>query len=616
VTPCGAWGSAPQKQTHDVTKLVGKEMNAWKALILQDGFALAPALCLSSSSPALTSPSLTLSSPSSSLFGLDEGREQLRKACALVDAGLVERLEAMSEHLKRQDCEIFEAQRMLLEDEAIWEAFEKAVKAGARDAVEALDGALEDCVKEMLALDDALFRERVVDLRDIWGEVRRALAGGEAAKEPPLAMDVILVAQELLPSSLARFPLHHIKGLLSAKGSPHGHLAILARSLGIPYVCQAEAIPAIASGEIVILDTEKEAIIHQPDQATLAHYLARLPKKQEGAESAFVALKQPRKQAQPLRTACGEEVILLANLSLLEELALLEEAGVEGIGLFRTEWLFMRCHALPSEEEQYRWYREIVERLAPAPVVFRALDLGGDKQLSFLSLSAEQGATPFSTEQGAPSLRGMRFLLHHPAILREQFRALIRASAYGSVQIMLPMLISLEQWHIAHALYREAHEELAARGMILPLPPLGMMIETPAAALTLEDFAPHIDFASLGTNDLSRLLVDVERDDPLATELLLPTQPALLRLLHRCIQILQATPRPLTLCGEMAANPRYLPLLLGLGLRRLSVSPAHLDAVRDLIPRIELPRAQSLAQEALHLPSSASIELLCDDFLW
>ena len=602
-------------------------MNAWKALILQHGLALAPALCLSSSpsqtSSSQTPPSLTLTS--SPLFGLEEGREQLRKACVLVDAVLVERLEAMSEHLKRQDCEIFEAQRMLLEDEAIWEAFEKGVKAGARDAREALDWALEDCVQEMLALDDALFRERVEDLRDIWGEVRRALEGEEAPKEPPLAMDVILVAQELLPSSLARFPLHHIKGLLSAKGSPQGHLAILARSLGIPYVCQAEAIPAIASGELVILDTEKEAIFHQPDQATLAHYLARLPKKQEGAESAFVALKTPRKPIHPLRTACGEEIVLSANLSLIEEIAQIEDAGVEGVGLFRTEWLFMRCERLPSEEEQYRWYREIVERLAPAPVVFRALDLGGDKQLPFLSLSAEQeprslsaeqGAPTLSIGQGAPSLRGMRFLLHHPAILREQFRALIRASAHGKLQIMLPMLISLEQWHAARVLYREAHEELAARGMIFLPPPLGMMIETPAAALTLEDFAPHIDFASLGTNDLSRLLVDVERDDPLAFDLFLPSQPALLRLLYRCIQILQATPRPLTLCGEMAANLRYLPLLLGLGLRRFSVNPAHLDAIREFIPRIELPRAQAFAQQALHLPSSASIESFCDDFLW
>ncbi len=486
---------------------------------------------------------------------------------------------------------IFAAHAVLLEDEELHRGVMEKISAGKTAAwsVQTVFAAY----RELFAnLDDPYLRERAGDLDDLAARLIARLEGAGPMR-PAAEGPSVIVARTLTPSATARLDPAITLGFVTATGGPTSHTAIMARAMGIPAVVGVPGIDeTVRDGDVIIVDGTRGLVAVNPDAATIADYSAR-----DAARTVPV-------DDGPAITRDGHRLALWANIGRPADVAQALRYGAEGIGLFRSEFLFMDRSGLPDEEEQYAAYRQVAEAMGGRPVIIRTLDAGGDKPLPGLTVPAE--ANPFL------GLRAIRLSFAHPDVFRVQLRAVLRAAVHGDVRLMYPMIAAVDEIIRANALLAECKAGLAEAGVAHnPGLSVGMMVEVPAAAAAADIFARHSDFFSIGTNDLVQYSLAVDRMNESLGHLYRPLDPGVLRL----IKTVTAAGKPVGLCGEMAADPPAALLLLGLGLHELSVSPPALPALRRLVRAVTMADARRLAGEALALDSAAAVREHIDKFL-
>ncbi len=478
--------------------------------------------------------------------------------------------------------------RMILEDSSLSHAPRELIRERKCNAEWALVQQMETLVEQFEQAEDAYLRERKADIEQVVERVLKALMGGKAPAEPQPSEEhnLIVVAHDLSPADMLLFKRHEFGGFVTDAGGVTSHTAILARSLDIPaLVGLHHARGMIREGELLIVDGIQGVLVVDPDPLVLAEYQQRQSQHQQERK------KLRRLKSTPAATLEGTAVELFANIELPQDLEQVHEAGAQGVGLFRTEFLFMNRKDLPGEEEQFEAYREVAKALRGKPVVIRTLDVGADKGLSG---HGEPMPNP------ALGLRAIRFCLAEPHMFLEQLRAILRASHHGSVRILLPMVAHAHEVDQALGLIRQARRQLEDRGEPYDRDiQVGGMIEIPAAALSLPMFMKRLDFLSLGTNDLIQYTLAIDRTDDAVAHLYDPLHPAVLHLVAHVIQSATRGGVPVAVCGEMAGDLSLTRLLLGFGLRNFSMHPAQLPAIKERVLGTSLAAVQPLAQKVL-----------------
>ncbi|MDF2630304.1 MAG: phosphoenolpyruvate--protein phosphotransferase [Symbiobacteriaceae bacterium] len=498
------------------------------------------------------------------------------------------------EKVGAEEAQVFEAHALMLSDPALVDSARALIENERVSAAWAFQAAGEEMAEMLATLDDEYLRERAADVRDVAGRVVRILLGRPAASLLGMAEPSIVVAHDLTPSETAQMEYDLILGFATDIGGPTSHTVIMARTLGIPAVVGLGNITERARhGDRCILDGSAGTVTLSPDIGALDE-AARRQAAQEERKERLAALRDLS-----ATTADGRAVELAANIGRPAEAANALKYGAGGVGLFRTEFLYMDRPTLPTEAEQYHAYQTAIETMAPHPVVIRTLDIGGDKQLAALPLPAE--ANPFL------GLRALRLCLERKDLFKTQLRALLRAADHGPLRIMYPMVQSLQELQAANALLAEAREELIAEGIAVGKPEVGIMVEIPAAAVIADVLAPHVDFFSIGTNDLIQYTLAVDRMNERVSHLYQPFHPAVLRLIRQVAHAAHGAGKWCGMCGEMAGDPVAAPLLLGLGLDEWSMSAPALPAVKEILRAVSVAECEALARDLLMLSDPAEI---------
>ena len=513
--------------------------------------------------------------------GADPMQEQRALDAAIAAAHL--QLEALQQRLATEaDADraaIFGAHQELLEDPEVLERAAAHVRSGA-SAAHAWRQAYTSQAERLQALDNALLRARATDLRDIGRRVLHLLVGGGAPLDVP--PESIVVAEDLTPSDTASLDRTRVRGLCTTMGSATSHVAILARGLGIPAVAGVDPrVLALAPGTRVIVDGDRGTVHPAPTADDEARIVARqaVDERRRSGELA-VAME-------PATTRDGHRVEVVANIGAVREAERVPAVGGEGVGLLRTEFLFMDRRTAPDEDEQTRSYEAIARALGPDRIlVIRTLDVGGDKPIPYLALAAE--SNPFLGE------RGVRLTLARPELFQAQVRAILRASTAGRVALMFPMIATLAEWRAARGLVEREREALG-----VPPIPVGIMVETAAAALLAERFAREADFFSIGTNDLTQYTLAMDRTNPRLAPQVDALHPAVLHLIERTVAGARAHGRWVGVCGALAGDPQAIPVLLGLGVHELSADVPLVPAVKARVRMLSLAECQATAREAL-----------------
>jgi phosphoenolpyruvate-protein phosphotransferase (PTS system enzyme I) len=496
--------------------------------------------------------------------GARQSRSRAGEQQALANALDASRLDlaALADKVKDEDAEaILSFQIALLEDENL-AAPAFALIAGGEAAHRAWLAAIDPEITTYDQADDPYFRARASDLRDLRDRVLRRLTG-EVDQVVPSG---VIVAAEDMPPSVFLATDWSDGGLALRRGSPSSHVAILARSRGVPMIVGVD-IDHLESGIDAVLDGDAGALIVDPDPGSRADYNRRLVEQTAAREAASVF-------GGPVSTASGEPVQLMINVTGLGELAGMDPSNVDGIGLMRTEFLFQERDTLPTEEEQYRIYRQMAEWAAGKPVTIRTLDAGGDKPIAGLTEPGD--INPFL------GVRGVRLSLKRLDVFRPQLRALARAAVTGNLKVMIPMVTVPEELDRCRALFRDIVDELRGEGLKAVMPPIGMMVEVPAAAIAIEDF--DADFYSIGSNDLIQYVMAASRDEPQLADLARPSR-AVFNLIAHVVDYANRCGREASLCGDLAGDPEQVTSLLDQGLRSFSVAPGALGPVRAAIAR-------------------------------
>jgi multiphosphoryl transfer protein len=526
-----------------------------------------------------------------------EPKEEWAALEAAIDATRVE-ISAIratvSARADEQSAAIFDAHLLFLEDEELLAPVRSAILDGGRGAGEAWKEAVDRVAETWRALDDPYLRERAGDVESVGAQVLAHLLGG-ASFRPSLAGEGVLIAADLTPADTAGLDPTIVVGIATALGGPTSHSAILARSLGIPAVVGlGRAVLEIAEGVTVIVDGEGGTVSSDPEPAQIAEAERR-------AESFKAREAAARAEAtRPAVTRDGTSIEVLANVGQPADVEAALDAGAEGVGLLRTEFLFIGRDSMPSEQEQEAAYRGIAEPLGGRPLIVRTLDVGGDKPLPYLPVPAE--ANPFL------GLRGLRLGLARPDVLRTQLRAILRVAADHPVKVMFPMVTSLAELRAAKALAEEArHQVEGAGGRVPSYLETGIMVEVPAAALAAEAFAADVDFFSIGTNDLTQYTLAAERGNERVAGFADALHPAVLRLIRMTAQGAGSHGRMVGVCGEIAGDPVAVPILVGLGVRELSAAPPAVPRVKRAVRETDLGSARILADRALALDSAEAV---------
>ncbi len=553
----------------------------FRGIGVSPGVAAGPAALLFTDTLTVQEDTITVGGISAEIIRLEEAlietRQQIRK--------IQERLSAQT---RAQDASILDAHLMVLDDRTFIEEVIGWIREKLKNAEFAVQEGTAKYAGVLEAVEDDYLRERVADVRDVGRRILRNLSGGQPADAHlSFAVPHLIVAHDLAPSETASLPRERILGFATDLGSPTSHTAVMARALELPAVVGLHDISGLVkTGDQVLIDGNKGVFILNPDQEQLKTY-GKLAEMRRSIESGFSRL-----QREPAVTKDGRSITLSANAEGPEDVEALLHHGACGIGLLRSEFLHLTRHRLLSEDEQFDVYDRIAKRLAPDPVIIRTLDLGGDK--FFADARATKEVNPFL------GLRSIRLSLKHPESFRQQIRAILRASVHGNVRIMFPMVSSVGEVLQANAHLAEAKGELAAAGIAFDRDiEAGVMIEVPAAALAAEAISRHVDFFSIGTNDLIQYTLAVDRGNEQVAYLYEPTHPSVLKLIRMTVEAAHANGIWVGLCGEMAADPLMTPLLLGLGLDELSVTPRAVPLVKDAVRNLDFGQAKDLVIEAL-----------------
>ncbi len=503
-----------------------------------------------------------------------------------------------------EEAAIFDAHLMVLEDEALIGETIREFEATGRNIETCFHKVSSRYVQAFSEIDDEFLRERAVDLRDVAQRVMQNLLGQAETSLKALAGQRIVIASDITPSESASLDRSSALALVTDSGSKTSHAVIVARSMKIPAVVGVRDLTRrVSDGDWAIIDGYDGVVIVNPSESTLFRY-GKIHERKKSFEARLLEVNRL-----PAVTLDGVGVALMANIEKSDETGQVTQYLAEGVGLYRTEFLYLNAARVPSEQEQYLDYRAVAEALAPLPVVIRTLDLGGDKAMAGKADLFPKESNPFM------GFRAIRWCLDNVGLFKDQLRAVLRASAHGRVRLMYPMISGVDELERANAVLEECRQELRSAGTPFDAAmEVGAMIEIPSAAVTADLLASRCAFFSIGTNDLIQYTLAIDRGNDRIAHLYEPTHPAIVRTLRRIVDEAHRAGIPVSVCGEMAGDPIFAPLLLGLGVDCLSMSPAWLPPVKYLIRAMKMAEARALADEALTLGSAAEIYARCEAF--
>lgn len=529
-----------------------------------------------------------INDPQEELTRLDNALAEARKQLQ----GIKERT---LESIGSEEAAIFEAHQMFLDDPEFLRGIQDFISDQKINSEAAVIEVVERFADEMLSLEDEYFQARAQDIRDVGRRIIHCLAGIDSTSLDYPNEPVIILADDLTPSDTVQFDRGMILGLCTVRGGPTSHTAILARSLGVPAaVCVPISFDQIEKGATLILDGTRGVLTIEPSQSSIT--------KAEAERSAWQSEWQIQLNAadQPAVTLDGKRVEIVANVGNVEDAKLALKYGAEGIGLLRTEFLYLDRQAMPNERQQVEAYREIFELMDDRPLVVRTLDIGGDKAVSYLGLKEE--SNPFL------GWRAIRMINERPDVLQNQFRALIRAGVGRDLRIMIPLVSSVTEVQAARKILDDACHSLAGEGIqFQDKVQFGIMVEVPSAALLVEQIADYVDFFSIGTNDLTQYTLAVDRTNERVANLASPFHPAVIKLIARTIRSAHEKGKWVGLCGEMAGDPLAAPLLLGFGLNEFSMVPTSIPKVKQLIRKLDSDNCARLANISLGFQSTQEV---------
>ncbi len=496
----------------------------------------------------------------------------------------------------KADAEIFQAHRMILEDPELLKEVKSKIEKESICAEFAMMTTAQSFSDMMAAMQDEYFKARATDIMDVGNRVLRILLGVAETPTADLKEPSVITADDLTPSDTVMLDKSLVLGFCTVRGSSTSHTAILARGLGIPAVSGAGAeIMKVSKGTRIILDgTHAEALI-DPDDATVTHYQQRI----ETAHTIHIAAMKHTHE--PAITKDGVRLEVVSNIGNVEGARVSIENGAEGVGLLRTEFLYLERTSIPTEEEQYQAYKAILDVFGKLPVVLRTLDVGGDKEISYLGLAAESNS--FLGQ------RALRLCLVRPDIFKPQIRAALRAGVGNNLKMMFPMVATAQEVRDARMVLDECIRELKAEGKpFAENIEIGIMVEIPSAALVADQLAKEVDFFSIGTNDLSQYTMAADRTNPKVAELSNAFYPAVLRLIRDVIKAAHVEGKWVGMCGELAGEPLAAPILLGLGLDEFSMNPPMVPLLKQILRGLDASEMKLVAEQALNLESPKQIE--------
>ncbi|MDR7236095.1 phosphoenolpyruvate--protein phosphotransferase [Neobacillus drentensis] len=508
-------------------------------------------------------------------------------------------LEAIRERAKvdlgADKAAIFEAHLLVLSDPELNAPIEEKIQSDKVNAESALKETADMFIMMFEQMDNEYMRERAADIRDVTKRVLAHLLGVQLVNPSMIAEEVIIVAEDLTPSDTAQLNRQFVLGFTTNIGGRTSHSAIMARSLEIPAVVGTKtATEEINNGDLVIVDGLKGEVHINPTPELVEQY-RKVNEGYEAQKAEWAKLVN-----EPTVSSDNHHVELVANIGTPKDLKGVIENGGEGVGLYRTEFLYMGREQLPTEDEQFESYKAVLEGLTGKPVVVRTLDIGGDKELPYLDLPKEMN--PFL------GFRAIRLCLEEQEIFRTQLRALLRASIYGNLKIMFPMIATLDEFRAAKALLEEEKQKLLSEGQkVSDEIELGIMVEIPSTAILADQFAKEVDFFSIGTNDLIQYTMAADRMNQRVSYLYQPYSPSILRLVKMVIDASHAEGKWTGMCGEMAGDETAIPLLLGLGLDEFSMSATSILKARSQIRNLKKSDMEKLAQEVLNMQTTAQV---------
>ncbi len=493
------------------------------------------------------------------------------------------------------EAEIFQAQLLMLEDPEFWDQVHKDIESNKVNAETAL-GRVSEAYADMLrGMDNEYFAARAADVKDVSNRILRILLGVAESPTENLKRPSIIVADDLTPSDTVLLDKSMVLGFCTAQGSATSHSAILARGLGLPAVAGAGIeVLYLEDGKTAILDGKNGAMLFDPDAVTVDIY------RQKMEVSRQIHADAMKFCCEPARTKDGKHVEVVANIGNVEGAKSAVNNGAEGVGLLRTEFLYLERQNLPDEEEQYQAYRLIMDVFGQMPVVLRTLDVGGDKELPYLDLPKEMN--PFLGQ------RALRLCLPRPSLFKPQLRAALRAGVGRNLKIMFPMVATAGEIIAARKVLDECRAELKAESKAFAENiEIGIMVEIPAAAVMADRLAPLVDFFSIGTNDLSQYTMAADRTNSLVADLSNAFQPAVLRLIRDVIKASHDHGKWTGMCGELAGEPLAAPILLGLGLDEFSASPPMIPIIKQILRNLDSEEMKMIAEEALNMDSPEEV---------
>ncbi|ATG16863.1 TPA: phosphoenolpyruvate-protein phosphotransferase PtsI [Providencia alcalifaciens] len=565
-------------------------------ILVSPGFAFGQALILKEDPIVVSTRKITDEQIDKEIQNFIDGRNKSAEQLSLIK-------EKAEKNLGAEKAEIFEGHIMLLEDEELEQEIVSLIKGDKKTADAAVYSVIEDQAQALEALDDEYLKERAADVRDIGKRLLKNILNIPIVDLSAITEEVILVAPDLTPSETAQLNLDKVLGFITDLGGRTSHTSIMARSLEIPAIVgTTDATSKVKSGDFIVLDGVNNTIYLNPSESEIDKLKAfRNEYLQEKEELAKL-------KDLPAITLDGHQVEVCANIGTVRDVAGAERNGAEGVGLYRTEFLFMDRDALPTEEEQFQAYKAVAEAMGSQAVIVRTMDIGGDKDLPYMNLPKEEN--PFL------GWRAIRICLDRKEILHSQLRAILRASKFGKLRIMFPMVISVEEVRELKAELEMLKGQLREEGKAFDEAiEVGIMVETPAAAIIAHHLAKEVDFFSIGTNDLTQYTLAVDRGNELISHLYNPMSPAVLNLIKQVIDASHAEGKWTGMCGELAGDERATLLLLGMGLDEFSMSAISIPRIKKLIRNANYADTQALAEQALAQPTAEELMKLVDTFI-
>jgi phosphotransferase system enzyme I (PtsI) len=526
---------------------------------------------------------------------VDDELERLDKAIRAAAAEIAGYRDAVAQELGEQLAAIFDAHVLMLQDARLRSELEEMIRDRHYSPEYAVSRTLRRYAQVFQRLESAHLAERAADIFDIEKRLLRHLLGRRREGIAHLTSPVLVLAHNLTPSETANLDRRFVRGFVTEMGGPGSHTAIVAEALEIPAVVGTGLFLAdVSGGELVIVDGDQGQVILQPDEETLARY------RHEVEQNRTAAVRLESLRDLPAVTADEVPLLLLGNIEFPYEVEHCVDRGADGIGLYRTEFLYLGSETEPTEEVHFRAYSQVVQAMAGKPVTIRTFDLGADK--------VPHLAPPEDERNPCLGLRSIRLALRNLTMFRTQLRAILRASALGKLQVMFPLISTLLELRQAKMVLADVMEDLDEHGIPFNRAlPIGMMVEVPAAVIMIEQFVEEVDFLSIGTNDLIQYTLAVDRSNRDVVNLYNPADPAVLRLITMAIEAADRKGVPIAMCGQMSGNPAYTMLLLGLGLRQFSVVPSAIPEIKNILRHITLPQCRAVVARVASMENARDI---------